>query len=478
MNKMLYRKDNKRMLLIIYLLFIILLIYNLLINILNTKEVLNMYIALIISLSFIALYIIIYPFIIKHNKAPLKLEDNNLAFYISFNSNNKKLKLIMIIIDILEISLLIFLSIYYLYKIDLIKAYNIYPFIIVGSILLFNIYILIKDIIKYKSLDRIDAINGYHSFSIIDKKLLFAGVLLLITISNIGMLSVKVPHFIIYFSDMVIYEIISFILLIISLSSIFITKIYYYYFDIKQLEQASFNTMFLEEIGKGHYATVYKAYIPQLKTNYALKKLTSTDSKDLEKFKLEFEMMKSLNHPNLIKVYSIDEIKNEYIMDYCDYSLKDYILNHKLSINEKLSLINQLLDAFNYLHSNGIMHRDISWYNIMIIENNDKKNKEVILKVTDFGIAKDKKIRKTNSGTDIKGTLVDPTLSEFKNYNEQNDIYALGIMINFIYFQTESITTDDSKISDITSKCMDINLIDRYHHVSEIIDDLKEVDVK
>ena len=96
MNKMLYRKDNKRMLLIIYLLFIILLIYNLLINILNTKEVLNMYIALIISISFIALYIIIYPFIIKHNKAPLKLEDNNLAFYISFNSNNKKLKLIMI----------------------------------------------------------------------------------------------------------------------------------------------------------------------------------------------------------------------------------------------------------------------------------------------------------------------------------------------------------------------------------------------
>ena len=78
----------------------------------------------------------------------------------------------------------------------------------------------------------------------------------------------------------------------------------------------------------------------------------------------------------------------------------------------------------------------------------------------------------------IKVVPVYVRLSEYNKYNEQNDIYALGIMINFIYFQTESITTDESKISDITSKCMDIHLIDRYHHVSEIIDDLKEVDVK
>jgi len=473
MEKMFYRKDNKKMLLVIYFIFLCVIIYNLTINVLNTKNVNNMYIALVISSAFLLIYAFSYPFIIKESKSPLKLEDNNLAFYISFNKNNKKMKLSMIIIDIIEISLLILASLYYLYKINLIAAYEIYPFIFSGIIIALNAYILIRDIIRYKSLDRIDASSNAHSFSIYDKKILFAMSLLLIAVSNIGMLSVKVPHFVIHFYDMVAYEIISALLLTISLGSVLMTKMYYYHFDIKQLEQSSFNTMFLEEIGKGNYATVYKAYVPSLETNYALKKLTSTDTKEIDKFKTEFEIMKSLNHPNLVKVYSLDEIKYEYIMDYCDYSLKDYVLNNKLDINAKLSLINQLLDAFKYLHNHGIMHRDISWFNIMILEN--KKYKEITLKVTDFGIAKNKKVRKTNSGTEIKGTLVDPTLEEFNKYNEQNDIYGLGIIINFIYFQKEATVTDDSKISEITSKCMDINLMNRYHHVEEIIEDMKEV---
>jgi len=471
MNNLLYRKDNKKLMLGISLAFLVLIITSLIINILNTKNVLNMYIIFLVSVSFILLYFLIYPFIIKKNKEPLKLSDNNLAFYISFNSHNKKLKLTIIILDIISIIFLLGSSTFYLYKMDLIRAYNIYPFFMVGFVLVLNLYILIKDIIKYKSIDRIDATSASYKLSIYDKKILFFITLLLITLSNIGMLSIKVPHFTVYFTDMVIYELLTTALLLISLSIVFISKIYYYYFDIKQLEQSEFNEMFLEEIGSGHYAKVYKAYIPVLKNNYALKKLTSTDPKDIEKFKTEFEMMKSCNHPNLVKVYSIDEIKYEYIMDYCDYSLNDYILQNKLSLKEKLSLINQLLNAFKYLHESGIKHRDISYFNIMICKN----KKEVILKVMDFGNAKSDKIRKTKSGTEIKGTLIDPTLSEYNKYNEQNDIYSLGIIINFIYFQTDSITTDDSIISKITAKCMDINLMNRYHSVTEIIDDLKEV---
>ncbi len=178
---------------------------------------------------------------------------------------------------------------------------------------------MIRDIVKYNSYDRIDAKEGYK-LSSIDKKLLFAITLLIMSTSTIGMFTVKVPHFVIHYVDMVAYEIIITVLLIISLTSVFISQIYYYYFDIKQLEQSEFNEIYLEEIGKGHYGIVYKAYIPSLNTNYALKRLISTDSKDVEKFKTEFEMMKMCNHPNLVKVYSINEIKYEYIMDYCDYS--------------------------------------------------------------------------------------------------------------------------------------------------------------
>ena len=80
MNHLLYRKDNKKLMLGITLAFLLLIITSLIINILNTKNVLNMYIIFLVSASFIFLYFLIYPFIIKKNKEPLKLSDNNLAF--------------------------------------------------------------------------------------------------------------------------------------------------------------------------------------------------------------------------------------------------------------------------------------------------------------------------------------------------------------------------------------------------------------
>ena len=49
-----------------------------------------MYILFLITSIFLLLYLFSYPFIVKKYKSPLKLSDNNLAFYISFNPNNKK----------------------------------------------------------------------------------------------------------------------------------------------------------------------------------------------------------------------------------------------------------------------------------------------------------------------------------------------------------------------------------------------------
>ncbi len=57
------------------------------------------------------------------------------------------------------------------------------------------------------------------------------------------------------------------------------------------------------------------------------------------------------------------------IMDYIPYTLKDFIKNNKLTEEIRVDLINQLLDAFEYLHNHSILHRDISFTNIMIKEN-------------------------------------------------------------------------------------------------------------
>ncbi len=474
MGDFLYRKDNKKLLVWAYIAFVALIIGILIINVLNTKQVSNMYLMLYISLSFIAVYFFIHLFLIKRNKSPLKLEDNYLAFYVSFNKHNKKLKLLSMVVDVLQLLMLTVASIYYLFVMKFNEVYVTYPLILISVIMIANISIIIKDILKLKSFDRIDAKNNSYQFSIIDKKILFMLNLLIICFANIGILSYTKPHFAVYFNDLLTFEIISSILLTISLSSIFISKIYYYHFDIKQIEQKEFNTRYLEPIGEGRYAKVFKAYVSSLDNVYAVKKLSSNDPTIIDRFKSEFNLMKSLDHPNLLHVYSLDEIKYEYNMDYCDYELCDYIDNHELSNETKTKLTIEVLEAFEYLHKRGILHRDVSPSNIMIKENTETH--EPLIKVTDFGIAKDTKIKKmTRTHTRVLGTLFDPAIEDFDKYNVQNDIYGLGIIINYINKGNDSVVLDDSKLSNIVSKCMDCNLAKRYHHVSEIIAEYKEV---
>ena len=472
MGNMKFRRDNKKLLLWVYAIFILAIITSLIINVLNTKKVLNMYIIAGVFGVLILSYLILYPIIIKTNKKPLQLEDNYLAFYVSFNKHNKGLKKSMVLIDLIELLSIVGASTYYIVEMKMSEVYGIYSLIVMLVLIVLNSFVLVKDIIKLNSMDRIDAHTGSHQLSIIDKKILFALNMLAIAAANIGMLSVTKPHFVIKFYDMVTFEFLASLMLLISLTSIFINKIYYLSFDIKQIEQTEFNTRYLEPIGEGKFAKVYKAYMASLDTVYAIKKLTSNDVRDIDRFKDEFNIMKSLDHPNLLRVYSFDEIRYEYTMDYCKYSLKEYILNNNLTKEQQSALIMQMLSAFDYLHKHGILHRDISFFNIMIYET---PSNEVSLKVMDFGIAKNlNEAKKTRTGTTKWGFYFDPAQGDFDKYTEQNDIYSLGIMMYFILNKDDTVVLNDTKISQIIGKCMDCNLANRYHHVSEIIEAYKE----
>ena len=87
MEKVKYRGDNKKLLLWAYIAFFVLVITSLIINILNTKNIMNMYIIFSVMSGAILLYSLFYIIFVNRNKKPLKLEDNNLAFYVSSNTN-------------------------------------------------------------------------------------------------------------------------------------------------------------------------------------------------------------------------------------------------------------------------------------------------------------------------------------------------------------------------------------------------------
>lgn len=143
----------------------------------------------------------------------------------------------------------------------------------------------------------------------------------------------------------------------------------------------------LKQIGHGSYATVYSYIDPFYNRKYVLKRAKNDLSKkELERFRQEYEQMAQLSSPYIVEVYHYDEIKHEYVMEYMDCTLADYILNSnpKPDISERIRIVNQVLRAFKYIHSKGLLHRDISPSNILI-----KKYEDVnVIKIADFGLVK------------------------------------------------------------------------------------------
>ncbi len=79
-------------------------------------------------------------------------------------------------------------------------------------------------------------------------------------------------------------------------------------------------------IGSGSYANVYKYYDDFYQCHFALKRLNkAANDKEFIRFVKEYEIMRSVNNPYILKVYSMDEQKKEYIMEYADFTLEKYI---------------------------------------------------------------------------------------------------------------------------------------------------------
>ena len=134
-------------------------------------------------------------------------------------------------------------------------------------------------------------------------------------------------------------------------------------------------------IGEGSYAQVFKYFDDFYDKYFVVKRArTNLDAKELERFYKEYEVMKSINSPYVLEVYRLDKNKNEYFMEFADFSLYDFILknNQKLNFTIRRKLCLQIIRAFEVFDRIGVLHRDISPKNVLLKKYQD----EVVVKIS------------------------------------------------------------------------------------------------
>jgi len=185
----------------------------------------------------------------------------------------------------------------------------------------------------------------------------------------------------------------------------------------------------VSKVGRGAMGNVYKATQLSLDRTVAIKVLLpkfAKDKKIRERFILEARAAGKLNCPNIVQYFDIKECDDicYVIMEYVDGKTVAEMIRDRGVLDEKYSLniISQVASALDYAHRYGIVHRDIKPANIMI-------NKDGIVKVCDFCLAKDLLEGDKEKGRVIMGTpfYISPEQATGeKNIDIRSDIYSLG----------------------------------------------------
>lgn len=236
-------------------------------------------------------------------------------------------------------------------------------------------------------------------------------------------------------------------------------------------------TFDLKLIGSGSYANVYKYKDTFYNRPFILKRAKKelTD-KEVARFKREFDVMNDLSSPYILEVYCYNPDKNEYIMEYMDYTLDGYIAAHNstLTIIQRKGIAQQILRAFDYLHSKEHLHRDISPKNILIKEYDDT----LVVKLSDFGLVKIPDSTLTTVNTEFKGYFNDPALvvEGFNTYGIVHETYALTRVIYFVMTgktNTEKITNQNLRA--FVEKGLNPDKTKRFQNIRDMISAFKTI---
>ena len=207
------------------------------------------------------------------------------------------------------------------------------------------------------------------------------------------------------------------------------------------------------EIGRGAMGVVYQAKDPNIDRVVALKTISINcpdpveESEYRERFLLEAKAVGRLSHPGIVTIFDAGEdpeTREPYIaMEYVPGQSLHAILaqrEEKLPLDSALQIAQEIAEALDYAHAQGVIHRDIKPANILITP-------EGHAKIADFGIAKLNQAQATLPG-EVLGSpaYMAPEQLRGDGVDPRSDLFSAGVILynmltGFRPFQGDSATT-------------------------------------
>ena len=184
-----------------------------------------------------------------------------------------------------------------------------------------------------------------------------------------------------------------------------------------------------KKIGRGSFSSVYQGLNITNQCRVAIKKIHTNNhhAGKMEKyFQSEIEIMKSLEHPNILALYDVVyQTKYIYlILEYCEQGDLSKLMRARGRFSEQQcqSYLTQLAEGLKYLYQHNIFHRDLKPQNLLL-------TKEGTLKLTDFGFARimhPDALAETMCGSPL---YMAPEILHYKKYTIKSDLWSVGIIL-------------------------------------------------